>query len=235
MMTTAAMAILKKVCFIGAYLTLAATVAAPLRAQVPSTTRYAVGYVEVEAEKVGTMRSAFERYRDASRQEAGFGAFELLQQSGNAGLFVVIERWRDQTAIDAHAQADSVKKFREALSAIRVSGYDERPYQDFSLAPAAAGVGAEATFVITHVDVAPPGDATTLLRKLADESRADAGNLRFDILQHTQRANHFTIIEAWRTRAARDRHAAAAHTKAYREALQPLIGSPLDERLMKLP
>jgi quinol monooxygenase YgiN len=73
------------------------------------------------------------------------------------------------------------------------------------------------------------------LRRLAEESRAEPGCLEFTILQHAQRANHFTIVEAWRTRAARDRHAAAKHTRDYRDALQPLIGSPLDERLMRLP
>ena len=74
-----------------------------------------------------------------------------------------------------------------------------------------------------------------LLRQLADVSRTEPGCLRFDVLQHTQRANHFTIIEAWRTRAARDRHVATMHTRQYRESLQPMIGSPLDERLMRLP
>lgn len=204
---------------------------APLRAQPAGDARYAVGYVEVEAEKAGAMRSAAGAYRDASQREAGFAGLELLQQTGHPGVFVVVERWRDQASIDAHAKAASTMRFREALAGIRVSGYDERPYKDFAVGSTIDG-GSQAVMVVTHVDVAPPGDATALLRKLADESRADAGNLRFDILQHTQRANHFTIIEAWRTRAARDRHAAAAHTKAYRETLQPLIGSPLDERLM---
>ena len=219
----------------GAYLTLVGGLAAPLMAQVPAdSTRYAVGYVEVQSNAVAAMRSAFGRYREASRMENGFGDFELLQQAGNQGLFVIIERWRDQAAIDGHAKADSTKRFRDDLAPIRVTGYDERPYKDFAIGKATQG-SAETVFVLTHVDVAPPGDAVTLLKQLANESREEPGCLRFDVYQHAQRATHFTIVEAWRTRAARDRHVAAAHTRQYRDALQPMIGSPLDERIMRLP
>jgi len=220
----------------GAYLTLLLATVIPLRAQDAAAVglRYTVAYVEVEATAGSALRSAFDRYRQASQREPGFVGLELLQQAGNPGLFVIVDRWRDQTAIDAHAQADSTKRFRDALMPIRVTGYDERPYKDFAVGAAAAG-SAEAVYIVTHVDVAPPGDPMPLLKRLADDSRAEPGCLRFDILQHTQRANHFTIIEAWRTRAARDRHAAAMHTRQYREALQPMIGSPLDERIMRLP
>jgi quinol monooxygenase YgiN len=223
-------------CFMGAYLTLVGLLQGPLRAQAPPAdgARYAVAYVEVQSTAVSALRSAFDRYRTDSRLEGGFGNFELLQQSGNPSMFVIVERWRDQASIDAHAKADATKRFRDALTPIRASGYDERPYKDFAIGTAAAASG-EAVFVVTHIDVAPPGDAVTLLKRLADESRAEPGCLRFDILQHAQRANHFTIVEAWRTRAARDRHAAATHTRQYRDALQPMIGSPLDERLMRLP
>jgi quinol monooxygenase YgiN len=72
-----------------------------------------------------------------------------------------------------------------------------------------------------------------LLARLAEASRQEAGNLRFDVVQHTMRANHFTVIEAWRNQQALDAHVAAAHTKQYRDTLQPMTGSPLDERVYK--
>ena len=226
---------LKVCCFMGAYLTCLVAAGVGLGAQSAGEgARYVVAYVEVQSGAVGTLKSAVDKYRDASRMESGFGTIELLQQSGNAGLFVLVERWRDQAAIDAHAKADSTKRFRDAVEPIRVSGYDERPYKDFAIGKASPASG-EAVYVLTHVDVAPPGDPTAMLRQLAEASRVEPGCLRFDVLQHTQRANHFTIIEAWRTRAARDRHVAATHTRSYRDGLQPMIGSPLDERLMRLP
>jgi quinol monooxygenase YgiN len=70
-----------------------------------------------------------------------------------------------------------------------------------------------------------------LLQQLAEASRQEAGNLRFDVLQHAMRGNHFTVVEQWRTGDTLDAHVAAPHTRAYRDALQPLTGSPLDERV----
>jgi quinol monooxygenase YgiN len=68
------------------------------------------------------------------------------------------------------------------------------------------------------------------LKRLADDSRKDDGNLRFDVLQ-SDRKNHFTVVEAWRNQRALDAHTAAMHTKQYRETTPAPGGSPLDERV----
>ncbi len=62
----------------------------------------------------------------------------------------------------------------------------------------------------------------------------ETGNLRFDVLQHAMRANHFTVIEGWQTAKTVEKHARATHTKEYRNLLAPIAGGPLDERLYKL-
>jgi quinol monooxygenase YgiN len=99
-----------------------------------------------------------------------------------------------------------------------------------TVAPA-VGSTQRAVFVITHVDASPTPQLPALLQQLAADSRRDPGNLRFDIMQHTMRANHFTVVEAWRDRKALDEHAASAHMRQYREAYGPMAGSPLDERV----
>jgi hypothetical protein len=43
-----------------------------------------------------------------------------------------------------------------------------------------------------------------MLRRQAEASRQEDGNLRFDVVQHVMRANHFTVIEIWRNQAAFD-------------------------------
>jgi Antibiotic biosynthesis monooxygenase len=59
-------------------------------------------------------------------------------------------------------------------------------------------MNSRSTFVITHVDIGGQGtNATDLLRKLAEASRKEEGNLRFDVLQHAMSENHFTVIEEW--------------------------------------
>src|SRR5262245_36531456 len=121
--------------------------------------------------------------------------------------------------------------FRMALQPIRLSGYDERPYKALMVAPVKPGIPASAVHVVTHVDVSNAGAAATLLQGLVEASRRQPGCLRFDVLQHTMRANHFTVIESWATPQAYDEHVAALPTKQYRDQMQPLTGSPLDERV----
>ena len=198
---------------------------------------YLVTYVDVMPSGRSTMASAFKQYRDASRTEDGFVRAELREQSGWPGHYAVVEAWRDQKAVDAHAAAPHVKQYQDALQAIRVSGYDQRLHKPLTVAPGREASG-RAVYVIAHLDIAgggtvPPFDAPGVLRKLAEASRAEPGCLRFEVFQHITRANHFTIVEAWQDEKAHDAHAAAAHTKAYRDTVQPVTGSPLDERLYK--
>jgi quinol monooxygenase YgiN len=101
------------------------------------------------------------------------------------------------------------------------------------VAVARGTAGPGAVSVISHVDVAPNPAVAPMLARLAETSRQEPGNLRFDVLQHTMRGNHFTVIETWRDQAAVDAHAAAAHTRQYRDEILPLTGSPLDERVFK--
>jgi quinol monooxygenase YgiN len=93
-------------------------------------------------------------------------------------------------------------------------------------------------YVVTHVDLATNGErlvaATTVLREFAAESRKDPGNIRFELMVQDGRLNHFTIVEVWQTREAFEAHSSAEHTKRFREKLQPVMGSPFDERLHSL-
>jgi len=93
-------------------------------------------------------------------------------------------------------------------------------------------------YVITHVDLGATGDplaaATKDLREFAADSRKDPGCVRFELLIQDGRLNHFTIVSVWRNREAFEAHSAAAHTKRFRDKVQPAMGSPFDERLHSL-
>ena len=88
-------------------------------------------------------------------------------------------------------------------------------------------------YVVTHVDVTPnyAADAATLLTKFAADSRKDKGSVSFELLGDLGRKNHFTFMSVWENQAAFDAHLEANHTKEFREKLQPMLGSPFDERL----
>jgi quinol monooxygenase YgiN len=197
------------------------------------TNAYAVTYVAALPSARGQMVAALKKYRESSRTENGYAQFDLLEQIGRPGHFAIIETWKDPKAVDAHRAAASLKQLHDALQPIRVSDYDERPYKTLTIAPAAAGANAQAIHVVSHVDSVPQGDVQGLLKRLADASRKERGCLRFDILQSTTRPNHFTVVEIWNGQNALDAHAAASHTKQYREEFQPVSGSPLDERVYK--
>jgi quinol monooxygenase YgiN len=196
-----------------------------------ATGAFAVAYVETRGDSAAAGSAALERYRAAVERQPGCLAVEVFVQQGRRGRFVVLESWRDQAAFDARDSAPK-RELLEALRPIRISDYDERPYKALTRSPSDAGNAEEASrFVIAHVDVAPNTQAPQLLARLAELGRAEPGNLRFDVLQHVQRGNHFTVVEHWRSEAALDEHVAAAHAREYRDALQPLTGSPLDERV----
>jgi quinol monooxygenase YgiN len=204
-------------------------------AQTADTARYAVAYVDVTPAGVAQATKAFQTYRQAAAGESGFVAFDLFEQLGRAGHLVLVETWRDQAAFDAHQTAVSGSALKDALQPIRVSGYDQRPYKTLTVAPARGAAGKNAVVVVSHVDIGGGGqvDVPAMLRKLAEASRAEPQCLRFDVTQHTARANHFTVVEVWADQQALDRHAAAAHTKQYRDEVQPVAGSPLDERVYR--
>ncbi len=91
---------------------------------------------------------------------------------------------------------------------------------------------ATAVFAIAYIEIKPSStdQAISLLRVYADESRAESGNRRFQILQRTGRPNHFAILDAWDDQQALEEHAASTHTRIFRNGLEALLYSPYDER-----
>jgi quinol monooxygenase YgiN len=97
---------------------------------------------------------------------------------------------------------------------------------------ATAQQAGDAYYVVTYIETAPGSRAQTaeLIKKFGEASRNDAGNLRFETLRRIGVPYHFAILEAWKDKAAADAHAAAAHTKTFRDSLNPSLTAPYDER-----
>lgn len=208
---------------------------AQTRVEAPTdTTVYAVTYVEVMPSSRGAGLATLKKYRDSSHKDEGYVRLDFFEQIGRLGHFAIIERWTDQKAFDAHGMAEHTKQFLSELQPIRLSDYDQRPYKTLTVGPAPAAANGQAIHVVAHVDFAgPQTDTPGMLRRFAETSRKDEGSLRFDVLQGATRMNHFTVVESWQNQKAHDAHAAAAHTKQYRDGLHSITGSPLDERVYK--
>jgi quinol monooxygenase YgiN len=194
---------------------------------------YAVAYIEAMASSTGKAIALLKQYRNASAQQDGFVSIDVFEQIGRPGHFALFEVWRDPKAFEAR-DATVQKQLRDALQPIRVSDYDQRPYKTISLDDRRGGRSqGSQVVVVAHVDVAPNPQVAVMLKDLAEASRREPGNVRFDVVQHTMRANHFTVVEVWRDQKALDTHVASPHTRQYRDTLQPMTGSPLDERVYK--
>jgi quinol monooxygenase YgiN len=91
----------------------------------------------------------------------------------------------------------------------------------------------DAVYVVSYIDAAPASRTTVAnaLRQLATASRKDDGNLRYEILQRTAPQNQFAIVSIWKNQAAYDGHAAAVHSKDFREKNKPHLISAIDDRL----
>ena len=57
------------------------------------------------------------------------------------------------------------------------------------------------------------------------------GIVSFKILRDAGRANHFIILGVWKDMAAFEAYRGAETTRAFRQAFQPKLGGPFDERI----
>jgi len=221
--------------FCGMLIAAAMIAAAPAAwAQAPATgTAYVVTYIEVVPSAEGATAGLLKQLATTSRKEGGNQRYDILQRIDRKNQFVILEAWADLKAAEAHGGGAALKQFKDKVKPLQASFYDERPSNGIAVAPAPASVGKGAIYAVTHVDVIPPtkDDCIVMLKKLADDTRKEPNSERFEAWQQNNRANHFTVTEIWKDRAAQDAHVAAASTREFREKLGPMSGALYDERL----
>src|SRR5215471_8530567 len=194
---------------------------------------YVVAYVEVMPTSKDDAASVLRRYRDAAQKEGGNLRGEVIQRIDQPNQFVILEIWKDQAAFEAHGKGANATDMREKIAGIRNAPTDERVHTALSIGPIDVPGGVRGRiYVATHVDVIPPrkDDGVAALKRLAEDSRPAAGNLRFEVVQQVNRPNHFTVIEIWRDAKAVEGHSMAAPTREFRDKLAPMTGALYDER-----
>ena len=109
------------------------------------------------------------------------------------------------------------------------------PVLGLAYAARADEVSDAAVYTVSYVEVMPSsqGETMALLRQYREASRQEEGNVRLEVLQQSNRPDHFVLLETWKDQKALDAHGMATHTAQWREKLQPLRLSPSDERLHK--
>lgn len=205
---------------------------APVRAQETSAS-YVVSYIEVAPPARAAAIPLLRTLRDASRKEAGNSGFEVLARLGQS-QFAILEIWKDGKAQEAHAAGAAATQFRDRLTPHLAAPIDVRPSNGYAVGEAKAA-GAGAVYAVTHVDLigVKKDEGIAALKQLRSDSAQEPGNLRYDIWQQANRANHLTVIEVWRGKAALAAHEAAEHTRKFRAALLPMSGALFDQRLYR--
>jgi quinol monooxygenase YgiN len=207
--------------------------AMPARAQ--DTAIYNIKYIEILPAAWDHAANILRRYAEAGRKHEGNLRFEVLQRRDRPNQFAIIEAWKDNKALEAHGTSEAVNQMRAKIDPILAAARDERPSVVLSVGEIKAGAGAKgkAIFVVTHVDVngAKKDDGAAMLKALAEASRTEAGNLRYEAVTQANRANHFTLVEIWKDQGALEAHEAAKHTVKFRHEIFPLSGALFDQRL----
>jgi quinol monooxygenase YgiN len=216
-------------------LIMTAVAAVPAAQAQSDGTVYLVTYLELQAPAKRDAAALVKSLRDAARKDDGNLHSEAVEHVSRAGQYVLMTNWKDQKALDAHLAAAATKDLRGKLHDLRNSPADDRVHNALTLAKASDGKVRRPYYAVTHVDVPPPrkDDCIALLNKLAEASRKDDGNVRFDIVQQTSRPNHFTVFEVWKSKKAFDAHSMTAHVREFRDKLTPMSGALYDERLYK--
>jgi quinol monooxygenase YgiN len=210
--------------------------ALPARAQEAANPAvYIVSYIDAAPAPKGQAVTLLQQFADASRKETGVMRFEVLQRTAPSNQFVILEVWKEQDGLDKHMASAHFRQFSSALAPLLIAPVDDRLCVATSTAPLPPTHGSAAVLVVTHVDVGPPNrdKAAVALNALAESSRKDSGNLRFDVVHQKARTNHFTVIEAWKDQEADEAHEVAVHTREFRATLAPLAGALYDQRWYK--
>jgi quinol monooxygenase YgiN len=194
---------------------------------------YVATYVEMMPNAVAPGAALLKQYRDATAKEDGNLRATALQELERPNRFVLIEAWRDKAAFDAHSQSASTAKLRDGLAPIADAPADQRINNGLYEAKGKSENQPGAIYVVTHVDVIPPGkdNCIAAFKAMSTDTANDPGNISYQVLQQANRGNHFTVVEAWTDRKVQDAHAMAAHTRAFRERLTPNAGALYDERV----
>ena len=199
------------------------------------TRLYVATYIDIKRDALVEGIALLVLYRE-SRTTAGGPNIDVLREISRPNRFAIIEACKDQSAFDDRERAELTLQFRARLRAIHSSPYDQRVHSGFAIGSSTGQTTRESLCVVTHVDVPPPrkDETEVLLKRLADQSRNDEGNIRYDVFrQIPPRTNHFTMFAAWKDADAFELHETKPHRKEVREALWPLLGAPYDERLYK--
>src|SRR5262245_14762195 len=172
---------------------------------------YVVSYIEVAPQAHDAAAGLLRQLANAGRKDEGNTRFEILQRVAPPNQFVIVAIWKDQNAYDRHVGSAHGREFREKIKPYLISAIDDRLHTGLEVAASRDKIAPDAVYVVTHVDVPPPrkDECMVALKALVDESRKEAGAAHFEVFQQSNRPNHFSVVEIWKSPGAYEAHITA--------------------------
>src|SRR5215813_10836510 len=165
---------------------------------------------------------------------AGALRFDVDKEVQRSNFYVLIETWSNQATYSAFLNSSITQTLLTQLAKHLIAPPDER---DGTLIQAGKATAARAhggeIEVVTHIDVIPTflAQAQPLIQQFVTDSANDPGVKEFLLVSWLNITNHFQLIERYDTKRAFDLHVSAQHSVNFRNAMQPFIGAPYDERV----
>jgi len=205
-------------------------------AEVRAESLWALTFIEVRVDARGHAGGVLRQQASALREHTSWPAqIMLLQEVSRPERFVLVEREKPDVSTEGVREIQAVT---ELLTDQLTAPPDLRMNREFSEVALATGAKADAranVYIVTHLDIGSPDRARVeaALRQLSVAALRSEGNLRFDIWQQTDHANHFNLISGWISESQFRAFAASRAARDFRQTVGPLLGSPYDERLFR--
>jgi quinol monooxygenase YgiN len=197
---------------------------------------WALTFIEVRVDAQGHAGGVLRQQASALREHTSWPAqIMLLQEVSRPERFVLVEREKPDVSTGGGRDMHSVT---EPIADELTAPPDLRMNREFGEVAPATGAKADVranVYVVSHLDMGTPDRARVeaALRQLSVAARQSEGNLRFDVWQQTDRANHFNLISGWISESQFRAFAASRAARDFRQTVGPLLGSPYDERLFR--
>src|SRR4029453_887174 len=99
---------------------------APQASAQEDSTGHMITYIEVVPAAKTQAAALLKELAAASKQDAGLMRFEVLERTAPSNQFVIVEAWKDEAALTAHAGTAHAKQFRDKMQPHLMAPIDDR-------------------------------------------------------------------------------------------------------------
>ncbi|MED4256510.1 MULTISPECIES: putative quinol monooxygenase [Bacillaceae] len=84
-----------------------------------------------------------------------------------------------------------------------------------------------------HLQIKPDQEQAFLeeAKPLILGSRAEEGNISYDLMKSTEQEHHYTVVELWKDKEAIEFHHKSEHFTAFVQKAQAFMAAPMDVKL----